>query len=103
MSFDTVEVWGFNASNHPRQSPAIYPFRPYFPVFGIPTATLEVVVNTGKRDLKRPRSTVRGLPPQEMHGRKLTLHGSRQKTDQTHSIQKPDASSGLHDQSDSIT
>jgi len=33
--------------NHPRQSPTIYPRCPYFPVLSSPTATLEVVGNTG--------------------------------------------------------
>jgi hypothetical protein len=33
--------------NHPRQSPTIDPCCPYIPVFSSPTATLEVVGNTG--------------------------------------------------------
>ena len=33
--------------NHPRQSPTIHPCCPYFPVFSSPTATFEVVGNTG--------------------------------------------------------
>src|ERR1700723_942324 len=34
-------------SNHPRQSPTIHSFFSYFPVFSSPTATIEVVGNTG--------------------------------------------------------
>ena len=33
--------------NHPRQSPTTHPSLSYFPVFSSPTATLEVVGNTG--------------------------------------------------------
>jgi hypothetical protein len=55
MSFDTVEVWDSNAStNHPRQSPTIYPCCPYFPVFSSPTATIEVVGNTGNMSSEKP-------------------------------------------------
>ena len=36
------QIW-----NHPRQSPTILLSCPYFPVFGSPMATVEVVRNTG--------------------------------------------------------
>ena len=34
--------------NHPRQSPTTHSICSYFPVFSSPTATIEVVGNTGK-------------------------------------------------------
>jgi hypothetical protein len=39
--------------NHPRQSPTIHPSLSYFPVFSSPTATLEVVGNTGNRSSEK--------------------------------------------------
>jgi len=38
----------FESSNHPRRSPTIRMSCAYFPVFGSPTATFEVIGNTGK-------------------------------------------------------
>jgi len=36
------------SENHPRQSPTVLPTCPSFPVFSSPTATFEVIGNTGK-------------------------------------------------------
>ena len=41
------------SQNHPRQSPTIHPCCPYFPVFSSPTATVEVVGNTGNRSSEK--------------------------------------------------
>ena len=49
------------SSNHPRQSPTILPSCPYFPVFGSPAATLEVVGNTG--NMSSEKAGVGGSTP----------------------------------------
>jgi hypothetical protein len=41
-------------ANNPRQSPTICPSCTSFPVFGSPTATVEVVGNTGKLSSEKP-------------------------------------------------
>src|SRR5438552_16811570 len=48
--------------NHPRQSPTICLSYTSFPVFSNPTATVEVVGNTGKLSLKRLASAVQLRP-----------------------------------------
>src|ERR1700693_4772679 len=40
--------------NHPRQSPTVHPCCSYFPVFSSPTATFEVVGNTGNMSSEKP-------------------------------------------------
>ena len=47
--------------NHPRQSPTIHPSLSYFPVFSSPTATFEVVGNTG--NLSSEKAGGGGLTP----------------------------------------
>ena|SRR5438552_4361313 len=47
--------------NHPRQSPTIHPSLSYFPVFSSPTATLEVVGNTG--NMSSEKAGVGGSTP----------------------------------------
>ena len=47
--------------NHPRQSPTIHPSLSYFPVFSSPTATLEVVGNTG--NMSSDKAGVGGSTP----------------------------------------
>src|ERR1022692_3839644 len=47
--------------NHPRQSPTVHPFCSYFPVFSSPTATLEVVGNTG--NMSSEKAGVGGSTP----------------------------------------
>ena len=47
--------------NHPRQSPTIHPCCPYFPVFSSPTATFEVVGNTG--NMSSEKAGVGGSTP----------------------------------------
>src|SRR5207248_2179063 len=48
--------------NHPRQSPTICLSYTSFPVFSNPTATVEVVGNTGKLSLKRLRRRFNSVP-----------------------------------------
>ncbi len=50
--------------NHPRQSPTIHPSLSYFPVFSSPTATLEVVGNTG--NMSSEKAGVGGSNPFEV-------------------------------------
>ena len=47
--------------NHPRQSPTIHPSLSYFPVFSSPTATFEVVGNTG--NMSSEKAGVGGSTP----------------------------------------
>src|SRR5262249_8105141 len=42
--------------NHPRQSPTDLSFSTYFPVFGSPPATVEVVGDTGCESSEKPES-----------------------------------------------
>src|ERR1700730_9048108 len=51
--------------SHPRQSPTVRPFCSYFPVFSSPTATIEVIGNTGNMSSEKAGvggSTLPGTP-----------------------------------------
>jgi hypothetical protein len=66
--------------NHPRQSPTIHPSLSYFPVFSSPTATLEVVGNTGNMSSEKAGVGGSTLPGTTFHLMRAEFHVSRKPT-----------------------
>jgi hypothetical protein len=69
---DSSQLRGWCSShpqNHPRQSPTILPSCPYFPVCGSPTATHEVVGNTGNPSSEKARRRGFSSLPDHYHSK----------------------------------